>query len=246
MAEPNNGNEEKLDNLNDADNFGLPDLDYKPLDQVESIPEENNEIIEAPEQIISEPEVVEEEKIPLPPQPSAPSTAVYGQAEKSNAPVIIAVIISLAIIVGAVVIYLYVYKPAADEKARREQLAAEELKRQKAAAAALKAQQEEEERKRKLAEQQAAVAPVEGTIESLSARMGRYHVVVSSAIDGDLIMDYAKKLSSNGISSKIIPPFGKWKFYRLSLGDYESFDEAQASADAFKEKYGEGVWVIKY
>jgi len=250
MAKRNNDNDEKQDNLNDADNFGLPDLDYKPLDPVENTSQQNSEPVYQPieeeqQRPVDESEyVVEEEKIPLPPQSSATSTAVYEQVEKSNAPVIIGVIISLAVIIGAALIYLYVYKPAAEEKARQEQLAAAEAKRQREAAA-LKAQQEEEERRRREAEQVVA-APTIGTIETLSDRTGRYYVVVSSAVDGDLIMDYAKKLSSGGTSSKIIPPFGKWKFYRLAIGDYDSFDAAQASADESKATFGEGAWVIKY
>jgi len=70
--------------------------------------------------------------------------------------------------------------------------------------------------------------------------------VVSSAVDGDLIMDYAKKLSVKGTSTKIIPPFGKWKFYRLAVGDYDTFATAQTNADGVKGEYGSGVWVIKY
>ena len=65
-------------------------------------------------------------------------------------------------------------------------------------------------------------------------------------IDDDLLMDYAKKLSAKGVSTKIIPPFGDNKFYRLAIADQDSFALAQSNADAAKADYGAGVWVIKY
>jgi hypothetical protein len=71
-------------------------------------------------------------------------------------------------------------------------------------------------------------------------------VVISSAIDVDLSMDYAKKLSKDGTAIKIIPPFGKSQFHRLTIGDFDTFADAQANADNLKAKYGNAVWVIKY
>jgi hypothetical protein len=65
-------------------------------------------------------------------------------------------------------------------------------------------------------------------------------------VDGDLIMDHAKKLSAAGTSSMIVPPFGKKKFYRLVIGNYDSFAEAQTNADGIKSQYGDAIWVIKY
>ena len=59
-------------------------------------------------------------------------------------------------------------------------------------------------------------------------------------------MDYAKKLSTTGLSTKIIPPFGGKKFYRLAIADQDTFASAQASADGSKATYGPAVWVLKY
>ena len=89
--------------------------------------------------------------------------------------------------------------------------------------------------------------PAIGTIETLSGRSGRYYVVVASAIDGDLIMDYAKKLSANGVSTKIIPPFGKSKFHRLAVAEGDTYPTTQETADGMKGgDYGDKVWVVKY
>lgn len=65
-------------------------------------------------------------------------------------------------------------------------------------------------------------------------------------MDGDLLMDYAKKLSAKGTSTQIVPPFAKWKFYRLTVGSFDTYALAQTNADSAKAEFGEGTWVVKY
>ena len=161
-------------------------------------------------------------------------------------PKVLGVIVVLALIGGAVW-YFASYRPkqlaAKQELERRETLAAQELARKK----------EDERLAAKRAEEEKNAAalvppkPAIGTIETLSGRSGRYYVVVASAIDGDLIMDYAKKLSANGVSTKIIPPFGKSKFHRLAVAEGDTYPTTQETADGMKGgDYGDKVWVVKY
>ncbi len=85
-----------------------------------------------------------------------------------------------------------------------------------------------------------------GIIETISSETGRFYVVVSSSVDDDLAMDYAKKLVKEGNIVKIIEPSYRNKlFYRVSLGDYDTWDQAVASIGTFSS-YGNGVWVLKY
>jgi len=241
--------EDESPEQNDADNFGLPDIDYKPLDETtdSTIDEEEVPVEQVVVQETSytyEPETQREEERPVSPYTSPYSSS--NSEEKSKAPMVIGLIIGLVIIVAGALVYIYVYKPAAD-KAKQEEIARENERKRKENEARLAREKEEEERKRREAEEAALKAkPTVGTIETLSDRTRRYYVVVSSAVDGDLIMDYAKKLSVKGTSTKIIPPFGKWKFYRLAVGDYDTFATAQTNADGVKGEYGSGVWVIKY
>lgn len=147
------------------------------------------------------------------------------------------------IAVGIFLAYRYVWVPK-QERAKLARLEEERKAKDKIKADSLARVAEEERLK---AEAAAKAKPAEGTIETLFARTGRYYVVVSSSVDGDLAMDRAKKLSAEGKSSKIIPPFGKWKYYRLCMGtDYDSFASAQSSADASKGEYGDALWVLKY
>ena len=225
--------QENASNPNESENFGLPEIEYKPLERNETNPETEQD----------QPSASEPVHEPVADQPQY--EYVPPVEDKSKAPVVISIVIGLVIILAGFFLYYYVYKPNA-EKEKQEQIA--EAARKKAEAdRQAKLRAAEAERKRKEAEEAAKNAkPAEGTIETLSARTGRWYVVVTSAVDGDLIMDYAKKQSAKGKSSKIIPPYGKWKFHRLAIADYDTFANAQTNADAAKAEYGSGVWVIKY
>lgn len=241
MAKRNKDNEdqpgENQGNADDsADNFGLPDIEYKPLDR-------------------------EQETTQDPPLETASETESYSsggsggegsqdyeyddEESPSRAPLIISLIIGLVIIAAGFLLYKYVYVPKQAEKERLEQLAKEkEIQDKKAEEARLA--KEEEDRKRAEAEAALKAKPAEGSIETLSGRTRRYYVVVTSNVDDDLLMDYARKLSAKGVSSKVIPPFGNVKFFRLAIADFDSFSAAQSSADASKADYGPALWVIRY
>jgi cytoskeletal protein RodZ len=226
---------------NDEENFGLPDIEYKPLDQLESKPSELNQKFQT-ESESEQPEESDKSDQYKTPKYSEASHS-YEEEDKSNAPAVIAVIIAIVILVGGVLVWKFVYQPRKEKEAKALMAKLEKEKKEKEERERLA--REEEERKRREAEA-ANQKPSTGTIETLSARTGRYYVIVSSAVDGDLIMDNARKLSAKGVSSKIIPPFGKWKFYRLTVADFDSFAGAQANADASKADYGPATWVMKY
>lgn len=88
--------------------------------------------------------------------------------------------------------------------------------------------------------------PAEGSITTINSRTGRAYVIIGSFFDGDLAMDYGKKLSAKGISTKIIEPYNNKHFYRVSVQDFETMSDALASAETLKSEYGDQVWVLKY
>ncbi|NOT76135.1 MAG: hypothetical protein HOP08_14505 [Cyclobacteriaceae bacterium] len=226
---------------NSEDNFGLPDIEYKPLD--------TEETREVKEEVTSTPTSTTHtttESTTYKSSYSDSTDSASDEEPKSKAPVILAVVIVLVLAVAGYLIYNFVIKPKSDlaEKARQEQLAKDaQLKKQREEEARL-AKEREAERLR--LEALAKAKPVIGTIETLTARTKRYYVVVTSDIDDDLLMDYARKLSAKGISTKIIPPFGSKNFYRLTIADHDTFALAQANANTAKADYGAAVWVIKY
>ncbi|MEM9340145.1 MAG: SPOR domain-containing protein [Bacteroidota bacterium] len=85
-----------------------------------------------------------------------------------------------------------------------------------------------------------------GIVETVSSSTGRFYVVVSSSVDGDLAMDYASQLAKEGNYVKIVEPYASNKlFHRVTLGDYATWDEAVAATGSFSA-YGNGVWVLKH
>jgi len=233
--------DENIENTGDADSFGLPDIDYKPIDRTENASSEP-----AVESTASQPES-QESSYQTEEKPKVEERYVYSPPveEKSKAPVVIGIVIAAVVVIAGFLIYNFVYKPKA-EKERQEQLAKAEKARKAKEEERLAREREEAERLKREAEAAANAKPAVGTVEILSAPTKRYYVVITSAVDGDLTMDYAKKLSAKGVSSKIIPPFGKWKFNRLAISDFDTYALAQTSADAAKPEYGSGVWVIRY
>ena len=85
-----------------------------------------------------------------------------------------------------------------------------------------------------------------GTVETVSSATGRFYIVVSSSIDGDLAMDYGNKMANEGNSVKIIEPYGQQRFYRVSPGDYDGLDQAVAASASVSTTDGEPAWVLKY
>jgi hypothetical protein len=165
--------------------------------------------------------------------------------EEEPAPVwpkVLGILLVIVIALGAVW-YFMSYKPA-QEKARLEKERLEqEAQKEKDRLA-------EEQRLRDEAAQRKADSlaniPKTGAFEVLTERTMRYYVIVASAVDDDLLTDYAKKLSAQGVSSKLIPPFGKYKLYRLAIADGDTFAATQEVANGKKAEYGDALWVLKY
>jgi hypothetical protein len=229
----------------DDDSFGLPDLNYKPLEP-------------KPETPASPPKV--EKKVEKAPttttriqSPSNPAkigaskmAAKQEEPEDDKSRVIIGILVPVIILVAAYFGYVYLYqKPK--EKAKIEQAARDkEAADLKLKADAERLAKEKEEQERLAREAVANAKPAIGTIEQLTAQTGRWYIVAASSIDGDLIMDEAKRKSTTGISTKIIPPYGKWKYYRLTISDYDTFALADAGAKESADQYGGKLWVMKY
>jgi len=85
-----------------------------------------------------------------------------------------------------------------------------------------------------------------GIVETVSSASGRFFVIVSSSIDGDLAMDYATKLAKEGNYVKIIEPDAvNLLFYRVSIGDYDTREQAESASES-NGSFGDGVWVLRY
>jgi hypothetical protein len=285
--------------FNDIDeNFGLPDLELEPLDDLsEETAVEETAVEEAAveetveEEVVEEPveeEVIEEaaaddysnayttdtetseeeEEYQSAAQVAdedgdqeeetgsggestyVPGTyAAKAREQESNSGKIIGIIVLVLLIGGAIGFYYGYYQPAqveAAKKAKQEQIAAAEAAKKKQQLADEAAAEEERQREQARLQAEEDAQPKIGTIEAISERTSRYYVVVSSGLDGDLAMDYAKKEVNNGTNIKLLSPLGTNKFYRVTVADYDTWAEAENSANDLKANFGDGVWVLKY
>jgi hypothetical protein len=85
-----------------------------------------------------------------------------------------------------------------------------------------------------------------GAISEISQPLDKYYLIVASFFDNDLAFDYAEKLILSGSNVIIIPPFGTSKFTRVALLEYETLDKANIGLDKYKDEFDEQLWVLKY
>ncbi|BDD09262.1 hypothetical protein FUAX_16940 [Fulvitalea axinellae] len=92
-----------------------------------------------------------------------------------------------------------------------------------------------------------APKPASGEVFRYDNAQNAYFVVVGSFVDTDLADDYAKRLSKKGHLVYILSPKGgKRGFFRLAVGKYGSFAEANSQLGNFKNEFGDKAWVLKY
>lgn len=255
------------------DTFGLPEIEYEPIKRDEdSAPDEPEPDEYRPSEIEAEKEdeqisetvasgsTDEQSSFEEGPRYEAPqyeeptrSQYEYSYSHETESPVwpkVLLILLLLVVVVGGGLWYFLHYKPQKEEENRiraaaqaaSDQAFRKERARQDSLAAIDNA------RLKRISDSLASIPPksASGSIDTLTGRTGRYYVVVASNIDDDLLMDYARKLSASGVSSKLIPPHGSVKFYRLTIAEGDTYATTQSTADGLKGEYGSGLWVTKY
>lgn len=236
--------DEPQDNANNGDEtFGLPEIEYQPLKREETPASETTSSTSQTSQHNENPIPMERDENPR----NEDTSSYYVDEDEGNSPwpKILGIAAILLVLAGAFW-YFGMYRPKQQAAAERQRIEKEaEEARQREADLAEQRRVEDERRRADSLATLTAVPPV-GTIDTLSQRTGRYYVIVASAIDGDLIMDYAKTLSPKGVSPRIIMPYDTVKFYRLAVADGDTYSSTQATADQLKSEYTGGAWVLKY
>ncbi|NMM48407.1 hypothetical protein [Marinigracilibium pacificum] len=163
---------------------------------------------------------------------------------------IIALVVILLLVAAGFVIYFFLIKPqneadkiAAAEKRRQQELADQKLKAEQEKQRELEAERHRALDSARLAQEN---IPEEGTISVLKSRTGRSYVVIGSFFDKDQAMDLAGKRKEQGLTTFVIEPYGKTRFYRVAAESYETYDEGMQGSESYKSEYGSEVWVLKY
>lgn len=241
------------------DTFGLPEIEYQPINR-DSPP--NRDTTPPPdvatpqaEQQKTQSEYIKEEPLTNTAmeredvRQTEYNTNYYNEEDEGNSPwPKILGIAALLLIIGAAGWYFGWKKPKDDAAKLRaqqgEQARADSARHERDR---LNAEQSRiAEANQRKADSVANATPPVGTVETLNQRTGRYYVVVASSIDGDLIMDYAKRLTDKGVNAKIVAPYGRVRFHRLTVAEGETFAAAHETAEQLKGQYSDDIWVIKY
>ncbi|MEQ8243090.1 MAG: hypothetical protein RLO12_03675 [Fulvivirga sp.] len=273
IEDNNDFNDDNQNDFNEADDsFGLPDVDYQPLDETAeedtssssddstssysddssstySDDTDSSDDTESDSYSSDYQDTYAQENEQESTNEYVPGSYTPPQEESSNTGKIVAIVLILAVL-GVGGWYFFIHKPAQEkEQARIEKLkqeeAAKRLAAEKKAEEERLAQEAADREAARLAAEEAA-KPKIGTVETITARTGRYYVVIASDIDGDLAMDFANKLTKTGVSIQIIPPYGTSKFHRITVDNLDTWAAAENRANELKNEYGEDVWVIKY
>jgi hypothetical protein len=241
----------KKDEDESDDTFGLPEIEYNPITrETEHTSQQPEETQEAEQTAASSSYEQTEQSTTEYHDSTQDTTSVYSryhvdEEESPLWPKVLGILLVIAIALSAALYFVW-YKPKQEEEKR---LLVEKQKKEQEAKLKEQELKAAEERQRQRDQQIAdslARIPKIGSFETLSSPTGRYYVVITSAIDGDLISDHAKKLAKAGVSTKIIPPFGKFKFYRLTIAEGDTYAAAQDIANSKKAELGDALWVLKY
>lgn len=91
-----------------------------------------------------------------------------------------------------------------------------------------------------------AAQPHKGSMTRINMPQNTYYIVLSSSIDEDLALDYARQLASSGIEVTLIaPPPGRY-YHWVALKQGGSLHEAHEQVKKLRAAYGADIWIIKY
>lgn len=85
-----------------------------------------------------------------------------------------------------------------------------------------------------------------GQKEVLTARTGRYYVVVGSFLDGDFAENFTSRLVSKGYNVRLLIPVGDVLYYRVAISESATFQEAVEDAERWKAEFGGEVWATRH
>ncbi len=90
------------------------------------------------------------------------------------------------------------------------------------------------------------LAPYQG-ITTVSERMRRSYIVIASFVDADLAQDLGQQMTGKNVGVKIIKPTSRSPLlHRVAVADFGTFGEAMQQIESFRSEYGPNAWVLKY
>ncbi|MDX1905226.1 MAG: SPOR domain-containing protein [Thermonemataceae bacterium] len=81
----------------------------------------------------------------------------------------------------------------------------------------------------------------------VSEKAGKFFIVIGGFASQNNAYKKVREVKNEGVSNvMVIPPFDNRNLYRVGVGAFTSKQEAEASLEDIKSKYGADVWVLRY
>lgn len=207
--------------MDDQDDFGLPEVNYSPIDRENETP------------------------------PAFEQPAYYAEDEEtsSNKGWIIAGVIGFFVLIGlSVYIFLFngldhISSLFADEP---QQPVVVETPVEEPPVQEPEVIEEPVEEEPEVVAEVNPLAPYEG-ITTVAEPAGLSYIVIASFVDGDMAHDFGQKMLDKGVGVKIIQPTNRSPLqHRVAVAEYSTFQEAMQDIAAFRAEYGDKAWVLKF
>jgi hypothetical protein len=107
---------------------------------------------------------------------------------------------------------------------------------------------ENQDQKSTVEKEKVAVIEAKPVVEqnNITNKTGRYFVIMGGFQDKSKASSLREKLVSEGKSAKIIEPYDGNNVFRVSISDFEKYEDATSSKENLKPSYGESLWILHY
>lgn len=80
----------------------------------------------------------------------------------------------------------------------------------------------------------------------IESKTGKYFVIIGGFKNKRKAAAFVSKLISEGNEAKVIAPYDDKGVYRVSVADYNSYEEASSGKSTLAQNYGSDLWILNY
>ncbi|MBX9853674.1 MAG: SPOR domain-containing protein [Cytophagaceae bacterium] len=80
----------------------------------------------------------------------------------------------------------------------------------------------------------------------ITSQTGRFFIVAGSFKNRENAMKLREKFENESVNASLIEPYGKKKFYRVAIADFDSKESAKQKLTELEAQYGKSLWILTY
>ena len=82
--------------------------------------------------------------------------------------------------------------------------------------------------------------------EIITSQTGRFFIVAGSFKNRENAMKLREKFENESVNASLIEPYGKKKYYRVTIADFDSKEAAKTKLGELEAQYGKSLWILTY